>query len=62
MIRKTDIHCDHEILSNTTQPIKRITKLLNGLQRVSGSFERIETVLNEKDATPEADSPIKLEL
>lgn len=41
--------------------IKRITKLLNGLQRVSGSFERIETVLNEKDATPEADSPIKLE-
>lgn len=41
--------------------IKRITKLLNGLQRVSGSFERIETVLNEKDATPEADSPVKLE-
>lgn len=41
--------------------IKRITKLINGLQRVSGSFERIETVLNEEDSTPEVDAPVHLE-
>jgi subfamily B ATP-binding cassette protein MsbA len=40
--------------------IKRITKLLNGLQRVSGSFERIETVLEEEDSTPEAAHPTAL--
>jgi subfamily B ATP-binding cassette protein MsbA len=37
--------------------VKRITKLINGLQRVSGSFERIETVLTEEDPTPEVTVP-----
>lgn len=41
--------------------IKRITKLINGLQRVSGSFERIETVLTEADTTPEVESPTELD-
>lgn len=33
----------------TVDAVKRMVKMLNGLQRVSGSFERIETVLTEEE-------------
>lgn len=33
----------------TVDAVKRLVKMLNGLQRTSGSFERIETVLTEEE-------------
>ena len=40
--------------------IKRVIKMLNGLQKTSGSFVRIETVLNEEETVRDVDEPVEL--
>lgn len=40
----------------TVDAVKRLVKMLNGLQRVSGSFDRIETVLTEEETVRDPDS------
>ena len=40
--------------------VKRLVKMLNGLQKTSGSFERIETVLAEEETVRDVDDPVTL--
>lgn len=45
----------------TVDALKRMAKMFNGLQRSSGSFERIETVLEEEETVSEVDNPVVIE-
>jgi subfamily B ATP-binding cassette protein MsbA len=45
----------------TVDAVKRVIKMLNGLQKTSGSFSRIETVLTELETVRDVESPAKLE-
>ena len=45
----------------TVDSLKRLARMLNGLQKASGSFERIETVLLEEDSVQDCPDPVKLE-
>ncbi len=45
----------------TVDSLKRMAKMFNGLQRASGSFERIETVLDEEESVQDVENPIILE-
>lgn len=40
--------------------VKRLVKMLNGLQKTSGSFERIETVLAEEETVRDIKDPVTL--
>ncbi|HKJ90622.1 MAG TPA: ABC transporter ATP-binding protein [Oceanipulchritudo sp.] len=40
--------------------VKRLVKMLNGLQKTSGSFERIETVLAEEETVRDVEHPVTL--
>jgi subfamily B ATP-binding cassette protein MsbA len=40
--------------------VKRLVKMLNGLQKTSGSFERIETVLTEEETVRDVAEPVNL--
>jgi len=44
----------------TVDAVKRLVKMLNGLQKSSGAFERIETVLAEEESVTDADDPVTL--
>jgi subfamily B ATP-binding cassette protein MsbA len=44
----------------TVDAVKRLVKMLNGLQRCSGSFERIETVLTETETVRDATDPVDI--
>lgn len=45
----------------TIDSVKRLVKMLNGLQKTSGSFERIETVLVEEESVKDAAHPVHLD-
>ena len=44
----------------TVDAVKKMVKMLNGLQKTSGSFERIESVLVEEATVADADHPVTL--
>jgi subfamily B ATP-binding cassette protein MsbA len=44
----------------TVDALKRLARMLNGLQKASGSFERIEVVLNEKELVRDCEDPVIL--
>ena len=44
----------------TADAVKRMVKMVNGLQKVSGSFERIETVLAEVETIRDIEDPVIL--
>ncbi len=44
----------------TIDSLKRMARMFNGLQRSSGAFERIETVLVEEETVRDADDPVIL--
>jgi subfamily B ATP-binding cassette protein MsbA len=45
----------------TVDSVKRLVKMLNGLQKTSGSFERIETVLTEEETVTDQAEPVSLD-
>jgi subfamily B ATP-binding cassette protein MsbA len=44
----------------TVDAVKKIAKMINGVQRVSGAFERIENVLQEPEYLQDPNQPIEL--
>ena len=44
----------------TVDALKRMARMFNGLQRASGAFERIETVLTEEETVRDAEHPVVL--
>jgi subfamily B ATP-binding cassette protein MsbA len=44
----------------TVDAIKRMIKMLNGLQKTTGSFDRIETVLTEEETVRDVEDPVEL--
>jgi subfamily B ATP-binding cassette protein MsbA len=45
----------------TVDALKRLARVINGLQKASGSFERIETVLDEQETVRDIEDPVVLE-
>ncbi|MGA1204883.1 MAG: ABC transporter ATP-binding protein [Opitutales bacterium] len=45
----------------TVDSLKRMARMFNGLQKAGGSFERIETVLDEPETVRDATDPVILE-
>jgi subfamily B ATP-binding cassette protein MsbA len=45
----------------TVDSLKRMARMFNGVQKTSGSFERIERVLDEPETVSDVDDPIILE-
>jgi subfamily B ATP-binding cassette protein MsbA len=45
----------------TVDSLKRLARMMNGLQKASGSFERIETVLNEPESVQDCKDPVILQ-
>lgn len=44
----------------TVDAVKKIVKMVNGVQRVTGAFERIESVLQEPEQLSDPDNPLPL--
>lgn len=44
----------------TIDSLKRVARMFNGLQKARGSFDRIETVLSEKETLPDPEEPVVL--
>ena len=45
----------------TVDALKRLARMLNGLQKAGGSFERIETVLDEPEQVQDTPSPVEIQ-